>query len=329
MMEDATLDDPLERSNFCLPDRSRDVVAHAGEKGFTGLLKDVFKTPENDALERLIVLKRRLKSLETREFWTVLMKEMTSIANAQCGFAAKRILADDQNTAVEMPPLGEEGSCLMGTAFYIKNGRDVDEMLHDYRYLAHGSPCAHMRHDKVFIIPEGMSEFVRNSPNKLPWDKSEAFLGLPLWADGVCFGHFGMIWSAEGASQKKLGWGFLEMFCHALEDMVCERLLRGKSFAKAHDEELARVIPSEAITASQSLKPYARNLSHELRTPMQGVVGMIDIMQATIIEAIESHENEDSRSVFMELKSNLELVQGTCLHTEDLMRLSIPFATPT
>lgn len=309
-MEDTTSDDPIERTNFCMPDISRDVVAHAGEDGFRDLLRHHFQTPENNALERLIRLKQTLKDAGTHDFWTILMREMTSIGGAQCGFAAKRILVDDENSAIEMPPLGEPGSCLMGTAFYLNNGKDVDQMYHDYRYLAHGSPCAHMRHDKVFIIPDRMSEFVRNSPNKLPWEKSEAFLGLPLWADEKCFAHFGMIWSSEGASKRKLSWSFLEMFMHALEDIVTERLVRGRGFAKAHNEELARVIPAEAVTASQSLKPYARSLSHELRTPMQGVVGMIEIMQATISEAMESQTNDDSKFVFQELKAHLELVQG-------------------
>ncbi len=187
-------DEPLERVNLCLPDPRRDVVAHAGDPGFKTLLKKTFISPENDALERMIVLKRNLRSAGTQEFWTILMREMTAIMGAQCGFAAKRILFDDENSAIEMPPLGEPGSCLMGTAFYLNGGTEKDKMMHDYRYLAHESPCAHMRHDKVFIIPEKMSDFVRNTPNKLPWEKSEAFLGIPIFSDGKCFGHFGCIW---------------------------------------------------------------------------------------------------------------------------------------
>lgn len=38
------------------------------------------------------------------------------------------------------------------------------------------SPCAHMKHDKVFIIPEKMNEVIRSNPNELPWKASEAFM---------------------------------------------------------------------------------------------------------------------------------------------------------
>lgn len=182
-------------------------------------------------------------------------------------------------------------------------------MRYDYRYVAHESPCAHMRHDKVFIIPEKMGDFVTKSPNKLPWDRSECFLGIPLFSEEKCFGHFGMIWSYEGAQKRTLSWSFLEMFCHALEDMILMRLLQGKGFAKEDDEIIAKVIPMDAMTASQSLKPYARSLSHELRTPMQGVVGMLDIMHLSVMEAIELQGDSSTMSVFDQLKVDIELVQ--------------------
>ena len=223
------------------------------------------------------------------------------------------MLVDDQDSAIEMPELGEPGSCLMGVAFYINNGADVKDMYRDYRYHAYGTPCAHMKHDKVFIVPERMTEFVRNNPNPMPWKKSEAFIGLPLTAEGKCFAHFGMMWSSEGASKRKLSWPFIEMFMHSLEDIILERILEGRGFVKeaaAPESTPAKVIPLSAITASQSLKPYARSLSHELRTPMQGVVGMLDIMYATVLDAIANQQSDRSRSVFEELKNHIEVVQG-------------------
>jgi K+-sensing histidine kinase KdpD len=73
----------------------------------------------------------------------------------------------------------------------------------------------------------------------------------------------------------------------------------------------AKIIPLSAITASQSLKPYARSLSHELRTPMQGVVGMLDIMYSTVLDAIANQQNDRVRDVFTDLKNHIEVVQGT------------------
>jgi signal transduction histidine kinase len=179
------------------------------------------------------------------------------------------------------------------------------------------SPCAHMKHDKVFIIPERLLEFVPNSPNALPWKQSEAFIGVPLFHEGKSFAHFGIIWSLEGASKRQLSWSFIEVFMHSLEDMILQRILEGRGFAKkpaAPRSVPARIIPLDAITASQSLKPYARSLSHELRTPMQGVVGMLDIMQSTVRDAVETQTSQVAKSVFEELKSNIEIVQGKCEH---------------
>jgi hypothetical protein len=179
------------------------------------------------------------------------------------------------------------------------------------------SPCAHMKHDKVFVIPERMLEFVPNSPNAFPWKQSEAFIGVPLFHDGKSFAHFGMIWSLEGASKRQLSWSFIEMFMHSLEDMILQRILEGRGFAKepaAPRSTPARIIPLDAITASQSLKPYARSLSHELRTPMQGVVGMLDIMHSTVMDAMETQTSEVAKAVFEELKTNIETVQGKHEH---------------
>jgi signal transduction histidine kinase len=173
-----------------------------------------------------------------------------------------------------------------------------------------------MKHDKIFVIPERMAEFVPNSPNPLPWKKSESFIAVPLFIEGKSFAHFGMIWSEEGAKARKLSWSFIEMLMHALEDMILQRLVEGRGFAKGGavlQSTPPRIIPLDAITASQSLKPYARSLSHELRTPMQGVVGMLDIMHSTVLDAIQTQKLGHVRSVFEELRANIEMVQGISL----------------
>jgi signal transduction histidine kinase len=151
----------------------------------------------------------------------------------------------------------------------------------------------------------------------MPWKHSEAFIGVPLFTEEKCFAHFGMIWSSEGASTRKLGWSFIEMFLHSLEDMILARIVEGRGFAKdmaEPDSTPAKVIPLSAITASQSLKPYARSLSHELRTPMQGVVGMLDIMYSTVLDAIATQQNDRVRDVFQDLKNHIEVVQGKLIY---------------
>jgi signal transduction histidine kinase len=171
-----------------------------------------------------------------------------------------------------------------------------------------------MKHDKVFIIPERLNDFILDNPNDLIIP-GEAYLGIPLFAEGKCFAHFGVMWGKEGAARRVLSWGFLEMLFHGLEDMILERVLEGNDFAKSAEPIQAagvpRIVPHRAVSVAQSLKPYARSLSHELRTPMQGVVGMLDVMMANVKEASESLQLESrTREILDTLRENIEAVQG-------------------
>ncbi|KAK5003705.1 hypothetical protein LTR28_009838, partial [Elasticomyces elasticus] len=201
----------------------------------------------------------------------------------------------------------------MATAFYYNDNHGLVGGAKDLKYHAYGCPCAYMRHDKIFIIPERLNDFIGPAnPNKLPFP-GEAYMGVPLFAEGKCFAHFGVMWSAEGAAKRQLSWAYLEMMFHSLEDLILQRFLEGANFIKsaALPRHRHQVIPHEAVTAAQSLKPYARSLSHELRTPMQGVVGMLDVMYATVQEAAEGQTSMHTRKVFETLKENIEIVQDS------------------
>lgn len=128
----------LSRATLCLPDFERDTILHGGDPGFEDVVQQYFSSPESRAAERLIVLKQKLAQADREEFWTLLMEEICDVMGSQCGFVAKRILVDDANAAVEMPALGEPGSCLLGVAFYLNNGHDINELYRDYRYHAYG-----------------------------------------------------------------------------------------------------------------------------------------------------------------------------------------------
>ncbi|KAG4029923.1 hypothetical protein MFRU_014g02150 [Monilinia fructicola] len=304
--------DLIDRQTLCLPGFSEDSILHSGDEGFTNILGRYFPAAESNASEQLIKLKSQLRKADTYDFWRILMEGMCNITGSQCGLVAKRMLVDDQDTAVELPELGEEGSCLMGVAFYTKTGDNESKLERDYKYTAFGTPCAYMKYDKVVIVPERMKEVTPNNPNTMPWGQSEAFIGVPLCVEDKSFAHFALIWSEEGARKRKLSWSFIEMFMHSLEDLILQRIVEGRGFAKEgslQESNLANIIPLSAITASQSLKPYARSLSHELRTPMQGVVGMLDIMYSTVLDAMATQQNELVRSVFADLKANIEIVQ--------------------
>jgi hypothetical protein len=304
----------IERQSLCLAQPKPGMVVQPGESGFKEELARVFRPAESNAAEQLVKLKEALRTADTDTFWAVLTKGLAHIADAQYAFVSKRILVDDKVVPVELPPIGEPGACLLGEAFYINDDHgNGPGHLRNFKYHAYACPCAYMKHDKIFIIPERLNDFIVNNPNDLIIP-GEAYLGLPLFAEGKCFAHFGVMWGKEGAARRTLSWGFLEMLFHSLEDMILDRVLRGNDFAKsaqATPSMQTKIVPHEAVSVAQSLKPYARSLSHELRTPMQGVVGMLDVMMANLKEAAETmHIDASTRQVLDTLKENIEAVQG-------------------
>ena len=301
------------RDTLCVPSFETGLVLHRGDVGFQEEVERRFELAHNQTAERLMALKSSVRDAAPEDFWKMLMEGMADLTGAQFAFVAKRILVDDQDSAIEMPPYGEPGSCLMADAYYYNDGHGKTDFFRNYSFSAYGAPCGHMRHDKVFLIPERLNDFITANPNKLPFP-ADAYLAIPLFSGGKCFGHFGVMWSAEGLKRRQLSWGYLELLLHSLEGLIQQRLLVGDSFCKQSVAQVSRrerkVIPHEAILASQTLKPYARSLSHELRTPMQGVVGMLDIMYATVLESAESQTNAHVRNIFETLKENIEVVQG-------------------
>jgi hypothetical protein len=303
----------IERATLCLSDYASRSVVQAGDDGFPDALNQFVPSIENNALERLVQLKTELRWASTHEFWAILLKELCAIAGAQCGFVTKRILVNDDEIAVELPEPSELGPCIVGIATYISDGNDAPER--GYQYHADRTPCPCMRHHKVCVVPEKFAEICPDSLKVFPGKRCEAFIGIPLFHDGKCFANFGVVWDVEGSKTRGLGWGFIELMMHSLEDMILQRILDGRGFAKDPIPadavpDAAPIVPVSAITPSQSLKPYAQSLSHELRTPMQGVVGMLDIMYATVLDAIANQQNDHLRAVFTDLKGYLEMVQG-------------------
>jgi signal transduction histidine kinase len=299
---------------------------HSTDTAFTPAVSRLYSSPESDALEKLIRLKAELKGADIETFWLRLMEGMTDVCGAQYAFVAKRMLIEDPGCLVEMPPIGEPGSCVLGVAFYYNNGKQHKAMHRDYKILAWSNPCAHMKHDKVFLVPERMSEFILDNPNQLPFT-AEGYLGVPLFYDGKCFAHFAVMWTQEGLNQRALSWPMMETILHSLEDLVVYRLINGESFVNARQQQKQQqllqtmtppeplsesaVVSLQVMAATQSLKPYAKSLSHELRTPMHGVVGMLDVMHATVQEQIEGQGNPKVRQVFQTLKENIETVQDS------------------
>lgn len=299
------------RHSICVGCPEPDAAIHEGEGAFCNTLKSLYEPGESAAIELLVNLKDQLRTTtNSNDFYNTLSQGLTRLLGAQFVFISKRIIKNVNEPAIEMPPIGEPGSCLMALSWYFDDGHGNAGSARDVTYHAFSCPCAYMRNDKVFLVPNGLNELFPSNPNALPFP-CESYLGIPLFFQGKCIAHFGIMWSVEGTSKRTLGWGYIEMICHAVEDLILKQVLKATDFGNVQSE--VNVVPHNAVDSNQSLKTYARCLSHELRTPMHGVVGMLDIMYATVQEAVESNASPADKQVFQTLKDNIELVQGMCI----------------
>jgi signal transduction histidine kinase/CheY-like chemotaxis protein len=270
---------------------------------------------QTTAIEHLVTLKQGLRASDTELFWKRLMEDMTSITKAQYGFVARRVHGSEP-----MPELGGRRPSLFGAAFYYNDGYQTVGLQRN-RYFAGGNPLLHMDHERPCLIPENLSSLVSFGDDNLPF-AADGYLAIPLFSAGKCLAHLGLMWSKDGLRHRNLSWSFLEMILHSLEDLIVQRLDPGEQVLDAvldspttntfdfHDPQAA-AFHEAADFNSHPLKPYARSLSHELRTPMQGVVGMLDVMHATVREAMESKTPVKSGGIFQSLKEGIEMVQDS------------------
>jgi hypothetical protein len=108
----------MERHSICFPRPGTKTILEKGSQGFRDELRRLYATDENNALESLIELKSHLRTLSNTDYWPAATEGLSKLLGAEITFVMKRMLVDDHDTAVEMPPLGETGSCLMAAALH-------------------------------------------------------------------------------------------------------------------------------------------------------------------------------------------------------------------
>lgn len=301
-----------------------DQVLHSGEDGFADELHRFYSPAESLAGDQLIALKTRLREIHGEDFWPAATEGIAGLLGAQYAFISKRMNFDDENL-INLPSLGEPDSCLLGMSIYYCGEAAASFNACRSKYIAYNTPCAHMRHNKVLLIPERLSEIIPDNPNPLP-EQPEGYLAVPLAifipgsSEPIVFGHFGVMWTANGLARKQLPFAAMEMLLHGLEDIVLHQFREQKlldDLQPMSEQVSSTTIINEPtkvysiFSTAASLKPYARSLSHELRTPMQGVVGMLDVMFAQVQEASEGVMDSKIRDVFASLRESIEVVQDS------------------
>ncbi|PKX93065.1 putative sensor histidine kinase/response regulator [Aspergillus novofumigatus IBT 16806] len=306
----------------CLPSDTTATTFRDDDPGFdSSPTRRYAGSAQNIAIERLVKLKQELRALDSESFWDRLMESVTSICSAQYGFVARKV--QDHELVSEM---GDHKPSLLGTAFYYNDGYETVGM-HRHIYFAGGNPLSHMDHEKPCLIPNNLESLTSSCPDKLPFP-ADGYLAVPLFFQTKCIAHLGLMWSKSGLQKRSLPWSFLEMILYSLEDLVVQRI-HNDAECPNHNEQPkteAAGTPGNVRTVdsmnssiagcyaeftTQPLKPYARSLSHELRTPMQGVVGMLDVMHATVREAMQGKASAKNGYVFQSLKESIEMVQDS------------------
>ncbi|KLJ12766.1 hypothetical protein EMPG_12248 [Blastomyces silverae] len=316
----------IERHTLCFPN-----LASTGEPEFVGGMMRHYEVGQSNAIERLLRLKEELRDAETETFWKRLLEGVAAICNAQCSFVATsnpepaQYHKNGYDTVMSTAETHESSSPFIGVALYYNDGNSISAMHRNYKHFSRDIPCDFMKHGKVFLIPENLASYMSNDTNTLPFPM-DAYLAVPLFSGGKCFSHFGLMWTAEGLVKRDVSWAYLEMILHSLEDFVQHRILSEQDYKKPmlvqkRDEQQRRgrartsrptAYHHSSTTGSHSFKPYARSLSHELRTPMQGVVGMLDVMHANVQEAMDKRlDAAGIIPMFQELKDNIEAIQDS------------------
>ena len=268
--------------------------------------------PQNEedlrSVEQLAKLKQSLRiSEEPDVFWNLLVEGLACICGAQFVFVVREEGEGSQRHH-------HRPSCLVGLYFYYNDGCQCVGLERNRLFFG-ANPLSHADYQRLCLITEGLGQITESGAGELPF-AAEAYLSIPLFSRGECLAHLGLMWSDRGLQERTLSWLSLQMALYSLEDLVVQRLLQevdGGEPSHSHDISSTNVIPSADLDVPHPIhpfKPYARSLSHELRTPMQGIVGMLDVMHATVREAINRPTLDQTNGVFDSLTENIEMIQG-------------------
>lgn len=304
----------------CLPGDSSAATLRKSDAQADPSISQHARGPQNIAVDWLVKLKQELRGLDSESFWAQLMEQLASLCNSQYAFVARKTRDNESAKDTE-----GRNSSLNGIAFYYNDGHQTVGM-HRNRSFAGGNPQSHMDHGKACLIPENLGSFTSFDQDKLPF-AAEGYLAVPLFSETKCAAYLGLMWSGPGLQKRTLSWQFLEMILHSLEGLIVKRIADEAGDVKferpareAHsisagqklvDDAHINLVQGHVDFSSHALKPYARSLSHELRTPMQGIVGMLDVMHATVREAILGKPPPTTGGVFQALKESIEMVQGS------------------
>ena len=266
---------------------------------------------ESELLHQVTLFKSHLRSIRSGpEFWCSLAKGLTNLLGAQYTCISKRLDTLESNTGV--PSLDEEGSCILALAWYYNCSESRVGIYEDVKYTGFCAPCGLMRHNSTVLIPTGLVQTFPTNPNDVFVDTPDAYLGVPMFdGGGVNVGHICLLWSKEGREVCPYSWTTMEFVLHVFVEMATQRFLENidghaafekeDDLAKAAINSVRREVDLTPTSATELGSPkfvglpqhnpsmflpfpaaIAANISHEFRTPLQGIIGLLELLYAQL-----------------------------------------------
>ncbi|KAI5290781.1 hypothetical protein KEM54_000477 [Ascosphaera aggregata] len=286
-----------------------DVNKTGGESRLATLLDS---SPVDAGLQRAFneirELRNELRREESMLFWTKLIKGMARTCKAQYAFITSPICPVDP----EIRPAGigyDNRHHLASEKVSDEPGRVVFEI----PSVLPIEGCDLITSD----LPAVMGE---ENMAKLPFTM-QSYLCVPLPISRTRTISIGMMWTQEGLTRLDLPWTAVKLLVYAFEELVTTRAkyvglhkasphrhnLKKEGNVRQNDRGRRRVSTLHKMPRSRypSFRAFAPHLSHELRTPMQGVVGMFDVVRADI-EDIDPDNNIETAQRLKAITQSLE-----------------------
>ncbi|KAI8921100.1 hypothetical protein DFJ77DRAFT_149147 [Powellomyces hirtus] len=193
---------------------------------------------------------------------------------------------------------------------YMPDSRGVE-------YNASDSPCSLTLTDNVVAIPENVQKLFPDNPfwkvlNPLP--TSYIAMAVLDTESGDYLGNVGMMDTQAGLEglvgspeHVKIG---LRVFA--------ERV--GAELKRMRMEEAIRYAREDAVKANESKSQYMNHLNHELRTPMNAVIGMAELLDDTSL-------NESQRELVTTLRSSGAHLLSVINNVLDLTKIELGSVT--
>lgn len=245
---------------------------------------------QQQALQDLLELKCLLSSSPRRSFWKLLLPGILRITRCQA-VTLSHIDRQQHQPSAKYHCYDETALC--------RTGEDILNA----QAGRHFENCTSGSNPVIFqqepfaqpVFPTGLGLTERKSI-------------LLSHGDPVHQSQLELLWNEGGAKDRVLSWAHVELLCQALEGMIGQQMLVEIKPRFAATVSSLRSSPPRLDQFARLIR-QAGLLSHELRTPMQGIIGTLDLMHHSIEMARDAVHRADAPDFFGGLHQDIEALQ--------------------